>query len=321
YQKVSLEKREKILAIAHDLHYRPNPAALSLARKETRTIGLLTSPFLSNIYSDLVSKISFVLREKNYNCSIQLPVNAEQEVEAIRHLESFGADGIIVAYAINDVRQLRSEVPMVSMSPHPGQYEVRVDLKYATALAVDHLRSHGHQKIGMICPQLSVVPQQWDGYLDAVGAENAFRLEVVSNPRFNAEFAYLLQEMHVRAWVVTNDFLAARVMHYVLAQGYRVPDDVALIGFDGAALAEITPTPLSTVVFPAAKVASACVDLLLKKIANQDMALCEPPCLITPELHLGGSCGCTPTPPTTVRWAGQPLTFDNVDGENVCISH
>lgn len=316
YNKVSLEKREKILAIAHDLHYRPNPAALGLARKNTRTIGLLTSPFMSNIYSDMISKISFALREKDYVCSIILPTSAEEESEAIRHFESFGANGIIVAYAINNVRKLRNKIPLVSMSPHLGQYELRVDLKCATAMAVEHLRGHGHQLVGMICPQLSVVPQQWDGYLATVGGKDAFRLETTANPQFNAQLKHLLQDIKVRAWVVTNDFLAARVMHYLLAQGYRVPQDVAIIGFDGSALGEVTPTPLTSVIFPAAKVATACVDMLLRKIEANDTSFCEPPLLINPTLHFGGSCGCPVTIPTTVCWAGQPLTFDNNDGEN-----
>lgn len=316
YNKVSLEKREKILSIAHDLNYRPNPAALGLAKKNTRTIGLITSPFMSNIYSDLISKISFVLGEKDYSCSIILPSDAEQESEAIRRFESFGVDGIIITYAINDVRKLKNKIPMVTMSPHPGQYEVRADLKYAISLAVEHLSSHGHNRVGFICPQLSVVPLQWEGYLESVGKESAFRLEIISNPRVNAEFEYLLKDMNIRAWVVTNDFLAARVMHYLLAKGYRVPEDVALIGFDGAALAEITPTPLTTVVFPASKVASACVDLLMKKIAKNDTGFCEHPILIKPVLYMGGSCGCISPLSGELRWAGQPLTFDNNSGEN-----
>lgn len=316
YNKVSLEKREKILAIAHDLRYRPNPAALGLAKKNTRTIGLLTSPFMSNIYSDLISKISFILNEKKYSCSIILPTDAEQEMEAISRFESFGADGIIVAYALNDIRKLRSKIPIVSMSPHPGQYELRVDLKSATAAAVEHLREHKHKKIGFICPQLSVIPEQWKGYLSAVGDKNTFCLEVTGNPRFNTEFRRFLKDMNVRAWVATNDLLAARVMHYLLAEGYHIPEDAALIGFDGAALAEVTPAPLTTMVFPASKLAAASVEMLLKKIENNDTQFHAPPLLIKPLLHIGGSCGCLASAPATVEWTGQRLTFDNNNGEN-----
>ncbi|OGV55248.1 MAG: hypothetical protein A2017_09480 [Lentisphaerae bacterium GWF2_44_16] len=317
YNKVSLEKREKILAIAHDLRYRPNPAALGLAKKNTRTIGLITSPFISNIYSDLVSKISFILNEKKYSCSIILPTDTEQEMEAISRFESFGADGIIVAYALNDIRKLRNKIPIVSMSPHPGQYEVRADLKSATATAVKHFREHKQRKIGFICPQLSVVPQQWEGYLEAVGKKQAYRLEVTGNPRLNEEFEHLLKDINVRAWVVTNDLLAARVMHYMIAQGYSIPENAAIIGFDGAALAEITPVPLSTMVFPASRLAEACVKILLDKIENNDIGFNETPLLVDPVLHIGRSCGCPVSAPATVQWAGQRLTFDNDEGKNV----
>ena len=319
FNKVSLEKREKILAIAQDLRYRPNPAALGLAQKNTRAIGLLTSPFMSNIYSDLVSKISFLLREKQYHCSIVLPSDAEQELEAISHFESFGADGIIVACALNDIRRLQNKIPLVSISPYAGQYETRVDLKLATSMAVDHLRWHNHQNVGMICPRLSVVPQQWEGYVEAVGKKSAFRIEVTDNPRFSAEFDHLFKDAGVRAWVVTNDLLAARVMRSLISRGIRVPEDAAIVGFDGAAFAEVTAPPLTTVVFPAAKIAESCVQILLDKIEKNDLSFREPPVLVKPKLHIGGSCGCPVIDPSTVHWSGQPITFDNDGDENASV--
>jgi DNA-binding LacI/PurR family transcriptional regulator len=313
YNKVSLEKREKILAIARDLRYRPNPAALGLAKRDTKTIGLLTSPFMSAIYSDLVSKISLCLGEKNYACPIVLSADAEQEREAVRHFESFGVDGIIAAYAINDVRQYYGRIPIVSMSPYPEQYELRVDLQESMRIAVEHLRSHGHEKVGMICPQLSVVPLQWEGYIAAVDKKKAYRIETTDNPQFKSQLEQALHEMGVKAWVVSNDFLAARTMRYLLTQGYRIPEDAAIVGFDGSAMGEVTPVPLTSVVFPAAKIASACIDLMLKKIETADTEFQESPLLIKPRLHTGGSCGCPAQAPDTVNWAGEPITFDNED--------
>lgn len=312
YKRVSREKREKILAIANDLRYRPNPAALGLAKRNTRMVGVLASPFMSSIYSDLLSKLSFTLREKGYACSIVLPEDAEHEVEAIQHFESLGADGLIAAYLINDVARLSHRVPLVSMSPHPGQYELRVDLGLASRLAVEHLREHGHTKVGMICPRLSVVPMQWEGYLATVGEAGAFRLEVTDNPRFGDELSRLLDDEGVRAWTVTNDLLAARVMRCFLSRGYRVPEDVALIGFDGTAFADVTPTPLTTVVFPAARIADLCVDMLLEKIDGNELGIRPEPVLVAPRLHLGGSCGCRVDPVLTVEWSGQPVTLDDV---------
>jgi len=318
YNKVSLEKREKILAIAHDLNYRPNPAALGLARRNTRVIGLVVSPFMSAIYSDLVSKISFSLREQQFSCSLMLPADAKQEQEAIRHFESIGVDGIIIVYAINDVRQYYGRIPVVSMSPYAGQYEVRVDLKKSMAIAVNHLREHGYQRVGMICPQVSVVSQQWDGYLASVGKNNAFRLEATSNPRFNAEFAHLLQDEQIKGWIVTNDFLAGRIMRYLQSHAYRIPEDAALVGFDGAAWTELVSPTLTTIVFPAARIAEACTSLLMRKIDAGILDFTEDPELIEPQLRLGESCGCTVAPPSTVSWVGQSLTFDNADGQNIC---
>lgn len=311
YNKVSLEKREKILAIAQDLRYRPNPAALILAKKKTRRIGIITSPFMSGIYSDLTSKIAFLLRERNYSSSLVTPLDAKQELEAVMDFESFGADGIIIAYALNDVKKLNTKIPLVSMSPYPGQYELRVDLKYAFELAVNHFRTHGHRKIGFVCPDLSVVPLQWEGYLAAIGASGAYKLEVTENPKFAQELDAMIQEEGVRAWCVTNDLLAARLMRHLLSAGYRVPEDAALIGFDGSAFVEVTPCPLTTIVFPAARIAERCIELLFEKIESSDTAFRPEPELVKPGLHIGESCGCRAGKPYRISWDRQILTLDD----------
>lgn len=308
--KVSLEKREKILAIARDLQYRPNPAALVLAKKTTRQIGLVTSPFMSAIYSELVSKISFNLKDKGYTCSIVLPGDAVHELESIRNFESFGVDGIIGAYFLNDLRNIKSTVPILSMSPYPGQYELRVDLRHAARLSVEHLREHGHERIALLCPKSSVVPLQMEGYLKAVGAKASYCLEVTENPNFKSSLTQMIKKEKVTAFAATNDLLAARFMRYLFSIGLNVPKGIAIIGFDGAALAEVTPCPLTTVVFPASEIAEKCVNMLLEKIKNKDTSFRQEPILVKPSLHIGGSCGCPVKEPETLVWKGQTLTLD-----------
>ncbi len=310
YNKVSVEKREKILAIAHDLRYRPNPVALMLAKKKTKRIGIITSPFMSGIYSDLVSKISFLLGERGYSASLVLPLDAKQEQEAIMDFESFGVDGIIIAYALNDVRKIVSKIPIVSMSPYPGQYEIRVDLKYSFELAVNHFRGHGHRKVGFICPNLSVVPLQWKGYNEAIGESPAYPLEVTENTKFTSQFRQMIDKEGVRAWTVTNDLLAARVMRSLIENHYRVPEEVALIGFDGSAFAEVTSAPLTTIIFPAAKIARRSIEILFEKIESGNTAFRTVPELIAPELYAGSSCGCKPAKPYRLSWDHQIITLD-----------
>ncbi len=310
YNKVSLAKREKILSIAHDFHYRPNQAALILARKAVRKVGIITSPFMSGLYSDLVSKLVFLLKERRYSSSVVLPVDAADEMEAILDMDSSGVDGIIAAYALNDVHKFNMRAPVVSMSPYPGQYELRVDLRHSFQLAVEHLKGHGHTEIGMLCPKLSVVPLQHKGYLDAIGNAHPHILEVTENKSFASELKQLVEKQNVRAWTVTNDLLAAKFMKFVIRQGWRVPEDVAIIGFDGAPLAEVTPCPLTTVVFPASAVASRAVEMLFEKIDGGDHSFRKPPELIPPELYIGESCGCPPHGRNTMVWEGQRISLD-----------
>ncbi len=310
YNKVSLANREKILSIARDLQYRPNPAALVLAKKTTRRIGLITSPFLSAIYSDLVSKISFQLHDLGYTCSVVLPTDSAHELEIIRHFEAFGTDGIIGAYFLNDLRNLNCTIPVLSMSPYPKQYELRVDLKLASKLALEHLRGHGHRKIGLLCPRTEVVPLQLEGYLEALDTAPAYCLEATRNPDFEKNLDKLLNREKVTAFLATNDLLAARFQHFLNARGIRIPEDVALVGFDGTAFTETLSCPLTTVVFPSAALAKRSVEMLMEKIEHNERSFRKKPEYIPPRLHLGASCGCRNDTPPEMFWDGQTLTLD-----------
>ncbi len=315
HDKVSPEKCKKILAVANDLRYRPNPTALSLAGKPTRTVGLIFSPHISAIYAELLERLVFCLKEHGYGYSLQMPTDAGEELGAIRDLADRGVDGIIISYAINDIKNLECNIPLVCLSPYPGQYEIRVDLRGGFELAVRHLLKHGHQRIGMVCPNRSSVPEQVAGYESAMAeagikAKKSWCLEVTSNPKLEANLDTLLNREKITAWVVTNDLLAARFMNHLTLLGRKVPDDAAIIGFDGNAWGCETVCPLTSLVFPAGAIAGSCVEILLKKIKNRDFTNISTPHLLKPKLHLGGSCGCTPRRSPSLYWTGQPLTLD-----------
>lgn len=310
FNKVSLEKRERILAIARDLQYRPNRAALVLAKKSTHHIAIVTSPFISPIYSEMFSHISMMLAEQEYSCSILMPGSKAEETAVLQNLDSSGTDGIIAAYLFNDVHHVMESLrmPVLSMCPYAAQFELRVDLRKALALSVEHLTWHGHTAIALLTPSRKTTPLQLEGYLDAVCTP--FILEATANPDFDAQLEALLHASHVTAFAATNDLLAARFRRYLHIRGIRVPDDVAIIGFDGASFVETFNSPLTTVKFPARALASRAVSLLLQKITDKSLAFLQPPELLPPSLHIGESCGCKPATPTNFEWSGQPLVLE-----------
>jgi len=312
FNKVSLEKREKILAIARDLQYRPNRAALVLAKKNTHHIGIVSSPFISPIYSSMFSHISMRLAEAGYSCSVVLPGSKAEETAALRNLESTGADGVIGAYFFNDIHALTESfsMPILSMSPYPGQYELRVDLRQALRLSVRHLREHGHKNIALLTPGKSVTPLQVEGYLEAVGAGPSYFLEATANPAFGENLRKLLRNSKVTAFAATNDLLAARFRRYLHERGILVPGDAAVIGFDGNAFDETFLSPLTSVVFPACRLAERAVALLLEKIEKRSHEFIDVPEMIPTELYIGESCGCHPRKSEEFAWSGQPLILE-----------
>ena len=311
YGKVSLAKREKILTIARDLQYRPNRAALILAGRTTRHIGLVASPFLSPIYSVLLSHISFLLSEQGYSSSILTPASKTEELDALRFLESVGAAGIIGTCFFHDIHKIigMTSVPVLSMSPYPGQYELRADLAEAMRIAVRHLADHGHREIAFLCPSRDTTPLQFSGYLDAVGRNEPHVLEASSDSAFAKTLKRMLRS-GVTAFAATNDLLAARFRRFLLQTGCRIPEDVALTGFDGNAYDETFTPPLTSIRFPARRLAERAVARILDKIASHSCAFPEKPELVKPELLPGGTCGCPVKPVRSFRWDGQPLILE-----------
>ncbi len=311
YEKVSPEKREKILAMARDLRYRPNPAALGLAGRSTRLIGLLATPPLSAIYGEFLGKFSFQLKAAGYDSLLLLPANAAEEQEALQKFTDLRVDGLFILHAFSDVRRLDCPLPAVSMSPYPDQFELRVDLLAGFELATRHLLEHGHRRIGFVCPELSVVPLQYAGYGRALAAADlaaeGWPLEITTSPDAAQAALRLLRGKKLTAAVVTNDLLAARFIACLRAAGRRVPEDLAVIGFDGAAWGAELEVPLTTLVYPAAELAQAGLELLLEKIRSGRSEFLTEPRLIAPRLHLGGTCGCPVAPRAGLHWSGEPL--------------
>lgn len=319
YNKVSLEKRNLILSVANDLRYRPNPVALSLAGKATRTIGVICSPRVAPIYAELLERLIFLLKAQSYFYYLAMPTDAADELNAVRDLTGRGVDGLLVIYAINDIDKLNITVPSVCMSPYPGQYEIRVDLQGGFEFAARHLiEAHGHKKIAFLGPRCSSVPMQFAGYKQAlknigIKVKKSWFLEATENPNFSKDLQHLLQEEKITAWLVSNDLLAARFMNHLSKLGLNIPDDAAMISFDGNAWCCETICPLTSLVFPASLIARRSVELLLHKIENKILPMSDKLHLLKPYLFLGGSCGCPPLKTDALYWTGQPLTLDTAN--------
>jgi DNA-binding LacI/PurR family transcriptional regulator len=138
-----------------------------------------------------------------------------------------------------------------------------------------HLAAQGRKRIGMIaCPQVVGGPERLQGYRDVLGRKALKRLVVHTSDYSFAAGAAAMRELlaespDIDAEFAASDLLAAGALAELRRAGRRVPDDVAVGGFDDSRIARETDPPLTTIRQPLERVAADMVDVLLRLIRRQ----------------------------------------------------
>lgn len=315
--RVSTEKREQIIETAARMNYRSNLNAKRLAGKSTRTIGLIVSPQLSPLGSELVFRLSKCLSLNGYSNYSSFPMNAKEELAAIENFISLGFDGILLNHTFNVLEHSKYPIPIVAIGATENKFDISSDVHYGEYMATRHLLNHGHRKIGFFCDRQRSNQRKFNGYTSAleeknISAGSAWVLEFLDNNDFMNDLERLLKKEKVTAFVTTGDITAGRLMAFLISRGYRVPEDVAITGYDGNFMVEMTACPLTSVVMPLRELAAQSVELLMHKIGNNIKTQTVPPKLVKPCLFIGGSCGCPRhVPNNTTIYRDLPMTIES----------
>ncbi len=251
--------------------------------------------------------------------SASVPLIVIQQALGDLALPSFGSNhvaGWIVIHPSEDDRTnlaaLCAEERPVVMVPVPLEGMpctlVQVDNRGGMCAAVLHLIDHGHQRIAYVDhgPE-SWSEQRYQGYCDALDArgiahDSALVIHMGSPKRDDIEIhqergeyaaQYLLERgLPCTALAASTDTCALAAMRVVQAAGYRVPDDLAVVGFDDILESQYASPPLTTVRSPFDAIGRAAALQLLAEIRGGRAALPQIISMPTPVLHRR-SCGCT----------------------------
>ena len=156
---IAQETRERVLAAARDLEYRPNPLARALRGAPTMLLGAIVRDITDPFFAGAVEAVSSAARARGYNIVLGLAhARATEAFELATVLEARQCDGIILLGDMGDQPRLladlrHSHVPVVAMWQGtlldliPG---VQVDNRLGTRIAVEHLRGLGHRRVAFI---------------------------------------------------------------------------------------------------------------------------------------------------------------------------
>ena len=322
-QNISKETTDRVLEAARELGYVPDAAARSLARGISDTIGLvLTRPHeavvLDHYLSRVMSGIMQVVRQSRYELVLELVDSLHQSDAYLNFARGKRAAGIIVIpYVfqqsdIDTIKSLTSDgFPIVSMGWYARESLeeslvdspincVYTDTEMGVMLAVEHLIHLGHRRIGTIsyAPESSTFTssQRLGTYQHILSKHGlSYDKELVQYGEYTAETGYdamnnlLDLKEPPTAVFALNDVMAIAAISAALDRGLRVPEDIAVVGYDGIALgAHIRPS-LTSVHAPDIEQGRLSAELLMRLI--NDMPIESPVIGLQPQLVIYDSCG------------------------------
>lgn len=257
------DKSAAVLAAIERLNFRPNLTARALARGKSMVIGVITQSMASQFYGELAQGIEDGLSGSGYQC-VFASGHWEQSEEqaAINLLMARQMDGLIVLggdYSEAELRAINEQIPLIAVGRTIEGLEahcVRVENLSGTIQAVNHLIALGHRRIAHVSGIASHIDarERRAGYeqaLAAAGLPVDERLIVEGN--FTEQSGLLALEVllargvHFSAIFASNDQMAYGIRLGLYRRGLRVPEEVALVGFDDLVGSAYTTPPLTTV--------------------------------------------------------------------------
>lgn len=280
------QTREIVQQAIEALNYRPSLAARGLAGGRSFLIGLIYDNASDSFLLDLQHGILAACQERHYGLALCPAISAKSDMveEVIRWVEATQPDGIILTPPLSDSRDLAlalidKGVPFVSVSSSGTGLgpAVFIDEFAAAKEMTAHLIDAGHTHIAFVkgpadhtCSELRL--QGFCKALEEAGV--AFDTALVGEGQFSFESGVAAAERLLQrsepptAIFASNDDMAAGVMRVALQKGLRIPDDLAVAGFDDSKMSSQVWPGLSTVRQPIEEIGRLASERLMTAISN-----------------------------------------------------
>lgn len=289
--EISPETKKLVLECAEKLNYRPNPIALSLKERKTRSIGVVVCEIANSFFSQIINGIESVAYDRGYNVIIsQSHESYDREILDLQFLSSRGVDGVLISVSTetsdyDHIKNLHEKgLPIVlfdRIAPGINTHTIIIDNFKGAYEATDHLVQNGYRKIAAICASefLSITTERLAGYKEALNA-NGIKVQhdyikhcFYGGMIFSEVEEAINQLMTLQdppdAIVALSDKLTLGSIKTFKRRGMKIPADIAIVGFSNSDFSEITDPPLTIVRQPAYEMGKAATELLLQLIESR----------------------------------------------------
>jgi DNA-binding LacI/PurR family transcriptional regulator len=278
--------------------YVPNQAARSLVTRRTNSIALVVSeaehrsvadPFVGRMFSDpffgrVVSGVIQVLRPQGVQMVLMLTDNASSRGQLLNYLRQGHVDGVILisSHSADPLPALLAEARLPAvLSARPGRplpvTYVDADQKAGAQLAADRLTALGRRRVATISGPLDMPASQdrLAGFKAAMASHGLDDIPTIEGDFTRESGASAMQRLlaehpDLDGVFVASDLMALGALPVLSRNGRRIPDDVAVVGFDDSSAALACDPELTTVRQPVEDMAAQMARLLLKQIEEPD---------------------------------------------------
>ncbi|MFK9095028.1 LacI family DNA-binding transcriptional regulator [Bacillus salipaludis] len=279
---VNPDTQKRVKKVMEQLKYEPNKVAQGLASKKTQTIALILPNISNPFFSDIVRAVEDVAHSNGFTvilCNSDGLVSKEQSY--IEVLRKKYIDGIVFAsntLRLEDIEQLKKDDISLVVLDYSTTMEscsmIRAKNREGARMAVTHLLEIGCKKIAHIYGPIGdqTAKNRLDGYEEIVQSFSWYSPTLLVPGHFTInggfEATKMLLEKHpdVDGIFAGNDLMAVGVLKALHQMGRKVPEDLAVCGFDGIYLTEITQPELSTIAQPIYEMGEKAAQILINKI-------------------------------------------------------
>lgn len=287
--EISTETKERIQAFANHYNYKPNNLALQLRNQKTKVIGVILPKIVHHFFSTVIKGIEEGANKRGYNIMVCFSNESyHKEVETLKVLSNGSVDGIIVSIASETLENkdfkhfkdlVNEDIPLVLFDRVVDDIlcdKVVVDDVGAGYKATSHLLENNRKKIALITTpdHVNVGSLRKQGYEKAliesyIKSNKDFIIKIDESQDLRSQIEKIFDQ-DIDAVFAVNEIYAATTMRIAKEKGYKVPEDIAIIGFTDGLISEYSSPSITTIAQHGLTMGRQSVELLIDRIEREN---------------------------------------------------
>ncbi|MDO6471049.1 LacI family DNA-binding transcriptional regulator [Maribacter sp. 1_MG-2023] len=290
-KEISKDTKDRIKAFAKFYNYRPNNIALSLKNRRTKNIGVVIPDIVHHFFTTVFRGIEKYANSMGYNVIICISDESfDKEVINMEMLANGSIDGFILSLSAetqrkNDFTHLKElldqGIPIVlfdRVTQDVACDKVVLNDVEISRESVEHFIGKGSEKIALITTDnyFNVSESRKDGYLEAL-KDNDIPFDEnliltlphdLDNTKLITEF---FEKNEIEAVLCVNEIFAVQCMSVIQQMGFRIPEDISIIGFTDGILSRFSSPKLSTVAQHGEKMGELAAKMLINRMESTEV--------------------------------------------------